>query len=128
VDVALNSLNITTEDVHFVGLHVLFDAIGLAGLLDLLKVLFLVDVGHVTRVKDVVDIFEHLFVDDLSIHEKETDGFVVHTRLHQTLLDVFAPGSHVVVFDHLDLEDLIVHNERSHFAQGLTARTTYSQN
>lgn len=126
--ISLHSLDITTEDVHLVGLHVAFYAVHLTSLLDLFHVLFLVDVGDISRVKDVVDVLEHLFVDDLGVHEEETDGFVIHTSHHQTLLDVLAPGTHVVVLHHFDLEDLVVHDEGSHLTQRLTSGSAHSQN
>jgi len=48
-------------------------------------------VGNLTRVEQVVDVFEEALINDLGIREKELDSLFVDTALAQHLLDIFVP-------------------------------------
>jgi hypothetical protein len=71
VDVLLDSGKILSEDVHFVGLEAFFEAVSFAGIHDFIHVLFIVKSCDITGVEDGVEIFDHLFVDDLGVSEEE---------------------------------------------------------
>lgn len=71
VNVLLNSGKILPEDVHFVGLEAFFEAVTFACIHDLIHVLFIVKSCDITGVEDGVEIFDHLFVDDLGVREEE---------------------------------------------------------
>ena len=81
MDVSLHSDQVTGEDVHFVRLETLLDALSFAGGLDVLEVLVGVDTRHVAAVQDVVHVLQHLLVDDLGVAEEEGHRLVLDTWL-----------------------------------------------
>ena len=85
-----------------------------------LEVLGLVELGNVSGVEYVVDIFQHLLVDDLGIHKQERGDLGFDTCLHQAELKIVSPICHVVSLYDLDLIELIVAHECGQLTQGLT--------
>ena len=127
MDVALDPGEVHAEDVHLVGLQVLLGAVALAVGHDVLHVLVVVEVGHVPGVEDIVDVLQHLLVDDLRVHEEEAEGLVLHPRGQQDVLYVLPPVLHRVVLYHLDLPQTVPHYVSRQLAQRLSAATPHSQ-
>jgi hypothetical protein len=71
VDVPLDSSKILLEHIQEIDWQVLFHAHGLANLVDGFEVFLLVETSHITTVKDVVNVFKHRLIDDLSVDEDE---------------------------------------------------------
>lgn len=94
VDIPLDSGQIHREDIHLVGLQILLHTVSLAVGYDILHILVVVEVGHIAAVEDVVDVLEHLFVDDLGVDEEEADGFVLDSCVEEDVFDVFTPVFH----------------------------------
>ena len=120
MDVLLNAVQIALEHVHFVHRQALPRALGLSNVVDGLEVLILVEAGHVTRIQNVVDVFQHLLVDDLRVHEEERGRFGLHASLHQAGLSVLSPVAHGVTLNDLDLIKLEVRDGRRQLAETLT--------
>lgn len=72
VNISLNSGQIHRENVHLVRLESFLGAVTLTTVYDVFHVLFVVNVGHITTIQNVIDVLEHLLVDDLCVNEKET--------------------------------------------------------
>ncbi len=109
MDVLLDSGQIDRENVHFVGLQSLLHAVSLAAIHYFFHVFLVVEIGHVPRVEHVVEVFEHLLVNDLGVHEQETEWLVLEACAQQSFLDVVPPVFHRIVFDNLDLPQAVVH-------------------
>lgn len=69
VNVSLDSDQILGEDVGFCWRKTFLRAISLTSCRDILHIFLLVDTGYVATVENVVDVFQHLLVDDLSVTE-----------------------------------------------------------
>lgn len=108
MNVLLDSSKIAGEHVHLIKRNVLLDAFSFAHHVNAFEVFILVKSSDVTRVKNVVNILDHLLVDNLSIAEQERRGFAFHSSLHKAGLKVFSPVGHVVAFDDLNLEALLI--------------------
>ncbi len=107
VDVSLNSDQILGKDVGFCRWQTLFGAVTLACCCNIFHVLFLINACHIAAVQDTIDVFQHLFVDNLSIAEQETDWLVLQTCQQEHLFNVFSPWPHVVTFCQFDLEQFV---------------------
>jgi hypothetical protein len=83
----------------------------LTNLEEWLKVLSLVEVRYITGIEDVVDVLQHLLVDDLGVHKDESCGFIVNTSLHQGFLCIVSPVLHAVALNDLNRGRLVVRNE-----------------
>lgn len=79
--VPFDSGQVDGEDIHFVRLQILFDALSLTLVHNGLEVVLFVKIGYITTIQNVIDVLEHLFVDDLGIHEKECYWLVLETSL-----------------------------------------------
>lgn len=55
---------------------------------DLSKLILLVEVGHLSRVQDVVGVLQEGFIYDLCVIKQEDCGLVVHTGQTIQLLDI----------------------------------------
>jgi hypothetical protein len=75
MDVGLNSCQIAGEHVHLIDRQSLLSAVSLTHLEDVFLILIFVEPGYISRVEDVVDILQHLLVDDLCVAEEEHSGF-----------------------------------------------------
>ena len=62
----------------------------------LLHILSLKQVGHFTRVEDVVHVFKHGFLDDLCVGEKKHCRLVLATCREHERLDVLMPRHHII--------------------------------
>mmetsp|Transcript_11712 Transcript_11712/g.17848 ORF Transcript_11712/g.17848 Transcript_11712/m.17848 type:complete len:936 (+) Transcript_11712:4723-7530(+) len=124
MNVALDSLQVLREHIHFVESHALLLALLFTDSEDAFKVLVLVELRNIAGVQDVVDIFKHLLVDDLGINEQEGGDLGFDTGLHEAELQVVSPISHTVALHHFDLVELVVAHESRKLAQRLTSRTT----
>lgn len=111
VNVSLHLAKVALEHVHLRDLKILLHTEQLSDLEDRLKVLILIEIWHITRVEDVVNILKHLLVHNLSVDEEEGGGLVLDSCLHQGLLYVLTPVLHVIALDDLNLEELIVSHE-----------------
>lgn len=69
MDVLLDPHQILREDIHLGGRDIPLGALRLAIRDNLIVVLLLVNTRDITAIEDVVDILQHLLVDDLSIAE-----------------------------------------------------------
>ena len=67
MDVASHADNILGKNVQFGGGDLFLLALGTACPTDGLQVLRRIQVGHITAVKDIVDVLNHLLVDDLHV-------------------------------------------------------------
>jgi hypothetical protein len=56
----------------------------------------------------VIDILDHLLVDNFGITEKESSGFSLNTSLHQATLKIISPIKHRVTFNDFDLVAFLV--------------------
>lgn len=120
MNVTLNSAQVLLEHVHLGDGDLLLHAELLTDLKDGVHVFKLVEIWHVTTVKDVVDILKLLLLDDLSINKQEGGGLVIATSLHEGFLHIFTPVGHIVAFDDLDLEEFVVGAEGGKSGQRLT--------
>lgn len=96
-------------------------------LVDTLKVLSLVEVGNITCIQDIVDVFKLLLVDDLGIDEQESSCLIVNTTLHEAFLSIFSPVWHTISFDNLNLEAFVSSHEGGKSGQRLTTRTSNTE-
>jgi len=69
MNVTFNSSEIHRKDVHFVGLKIFLRAVSLTIRNYILHILIVIEVSYISRVKNIIDVFKHLLVDDLSIGE-----------------------------------------------------------
>ena len=69
MDVLLYANQILSVDVHFVRDNLPLLALDLAGFLYVVHLLLIIDVGDIPRIQNIVNILEHLLVDDLSVHK-----------------------------------------------------------
>jgi len=85
-------------------------------------VLQVIQVGDLTIVKDVVDIFNERFIDNLSIREKEdVGGTFVARREEKLVLHIFTPVGETVTLDHLEDLNSEGSNESGKLSKRLTA-------
>ncbi len=77
MDVSLHSDQILREYVGLCWWKTFLSTVAFACGCDVLHIFLLVNACHITTVKYAVDILQHLLVDDLSVAEQETDGFVL---------------------------------------------------
>lgn len=79
---------------------------------DLLVILSRVKIGNLTIVKDVIDIFDEGFIDDLCIGQQEHVWLAIDTSGAEQGIDhVFAPLLHAVALGHLQTYHLVRGNE-----------------
>ena len=71
MNIPLNFDKILREYVHFVWLYALFYTVHFTSIGYILEVLLLIYSRDITRVKDIIDIFEHLFIYYLGIYKEE---------------------------------------------------------
>ncbi len=90
-------------NVHARRLQTLARAIRRAGGRDLLLVLRSVQVRHLARVQDIVDVFQEGLAHDLRVGEEEDGRLVVHAGREQALFEVLVPVVHAVGFAYLNL-------------------------
>lgn len=124
MQVSLHSIQVLSEHVHLVDGKSFLLAFLLSNSEDALKVLGLVELRYIARVEYVVDIFKHLLLYDLSIHEQERGNETRHTALHQAEFKVVSPVVHVVSFHYFNVVKFEVTHESGQLSQGLTSRTT----
>ena len=127
MDVLPDSTQIALENVHLGYLQVLGDTLSLANWCDALHIFCFVQIRNVTRVKNVVDILEHLFVDDLRVHKEEASWLILNTCLHQHFLDIISPIRHSIAFNDFDLLELVTREESSEAGETLSSRSTDSE-
>lgn len=127
VDVRLESVKILLEHIQRNHWHVFLHAQCLADLVDGFVVFLFVEVADITTVENIVDVFKHLLLNDLGVHENERSGFVVATALHEHLLHIFAPVHELVTLDNFNLEYLVVGTESGKARQTLASGTTHSE-
>jgi len=127
VDVLLNSLDVASHEVHFVGDQALTCAFCLTDLIDRVKVFSPIEACNLTGVEDVIDVLEHLFIDNLGVDEDKSGGFVFNTGLHEHGLDVVAPITHRVTFDHLNLKLPVVRDVSRKSCKTLSARAAHTE-
>jgi hypothetical protein len=82
MNVLLYTANVTSEHVHLRNLNVLLHANNLSDLEDGLIVFNFIEIGYISRVQDVIDIFKHLLVDDLGVNKEEGCLLIFNTSLH----------------------------------------------
>ena len=71
MNVLPDATKILLEHIHLCDLDVLLHAGSFTNFVDPVEVLNLVQIWHVTSVKDVVDVFELEFADDLGVDKQE---------------------------------------------------------
>lgn len=69
VSVLYNTAQVSSEHVHLCDSDTFFDTLVFTDLEDWLHVFSPVQVWHITTVEYIVDIFEHLFINDLCVNE-----------------------------------------------------------
>ena len=104
MNVLLDSSNISSEHIHLCNLNVLLHANDLTNLKNWLVIFNFIKVWHITRVQNIVDIFKHLFIDNLSVNKQERGLFVFNSSLHKGFFDILAPVAHTVTLNDFDLE------------------------
>ena len=67
MDVSLDSVEIHSEDVHFVWLHISLQALCFAVSGYIFEVFILIEIGDIAAVEDVVDILQHLLINNLRV-------------------------------------------------------------
>lgn len=127
MDITLDSVDIADKHVVSVDRDSSFETSLFTNFVDTLEVLSLVEVRNITSIQNIVDVFELLLIDDLSIDEQESGCLVVNTTLHQTLLSIFSPVRHTITFDNLNLEAFVSGHEGSKSGQRLTTRTSHTE-
>lgn len=85
MDVLLDPDEVLREDVHLGRLDVALDALALTRRHDFIHVLLLVDASHIPGIEHVVQILQHLLINDLRVTEEEGHLLVLHTRDHESL-------------------------------------------
>lgn len=71
-------------------------------------------------VKNIIDIFQELFVFDLCVTEQERDKLILHSYFEKDLFDVLSELRVVIIFGNLQTHRVIVCNERSQLRKGLS--------
>lgn len=124
MDILLDSLDVTSHKIHFVGNQTLTCAFYFAYLIDRVKVFSPIEACNLTGVEDIIDVLKHLFVDDLGVNKDKSGWFVLYTGLHKHSLYVISPITHRVPFDHLNLELPVVLDVGRKFCKTLSARAS----
>ncbi len=86
-----------------------------------------VDVGHVARVQDVVEVLEEALALDLRVAEEEDGLRVAEAGGEHDLLEVVAPLLHAVVLGELDLEAVVLGHVGREARERLAARAAHAQ-
>lgn len=81
MDISLDTSQVLLEHVHLGNGELLLHAELLTNFEDTIHILKLVEIWYITTIKDTVNIFELLFLDDLSINEQECGLLVLNTSL-----------------------------------------------
>lgn len=111
VDIAANPVYIGGEEVHFSGLKTFGHTFLFASICDFFHLFVTVKIRDVSGVQDVIDVFQHLFIDYLCVYEQEAYAFVFNTSLHEQSAHIFLPSAHRVALSHFDLEHFLVGQE-----------------
>ena len=114
------------KDEHF---EVVFSGFEHSGLLgegghivdDFFGVLRRPEIGHFSRVQDVVDILEEGFLHDLGIRKQKDDLLVVCACLLEQVLEIVLPGGLSVVLGDFDGEDHVFSHEGGQARETLPA-------
>jgi hypothetical protein len=78
-------------------------------------------------VKDVIDVFNECFIDNLGVGHKEDMGLAVNTSCSkQIVYHIFAPIFHAIALDDLKLYHVVLRNESGQLGQTLTSRATHT--
>lgn len=126
VDVANDTGQVGHEHVQNGHSDTLIDTRVLTNLLDGFHVFLLVEIGYITTIEDVVDILEHLLVDNLGVDKDEGGWFVLNSSLHEHCLYIFAPVHHTIALDDFNLEHFLIGDESCKSGETLTPRSTHT--
>jgi len=82
VNVLFNSCQVSLEHIHFVDSKVFAHTFLATNEIDWLEIFIFVKRRDIASIKDIVDVFNHLFIDNLSIYKQESCWLIVNTCLH----------------------------------------------
>lgn len=77
MNVSFHSDEILSEDIDFGRRNILFNTVSLACGRNVLHIFLLIDTCHVSTIQDIIDVLEHLLIDNLRVAEQERNGLIL---------------------------------------------------